>query len=90
MALLVGFSATVHAQDLLGPLPIRDQFLLNNGASAPWHQAKRVARKIDQWTLVFGFGQMEFFSKTAEWIVAIELQSEIFVGRVSHLVRRNN
>ena len=31
LALLLGFSATVRAQDLLAPLPVRDQFLLNNG-----------------------------------------------------------
>jgi len=31
IALLLGLSATVHAQDLLAPLPVRDQFLLNNG-----------------------------------------------------------
>jgi hypothetical protein len=31
VALLLGFSATVQAQDVLAPLPIRDQFLLNAG-----------------------------------------------------------
>jgi hypothetical protein len=31
LALLLGFSAAAHAQDLLAPLPIRDQFLLSNG-----------------------------------------------------------
>jgi hypothetical protein len=31
LALLLSFCATAHAQDLLDPLPIRDQFLLSNG-----------------------------------------------------------
>ena len=31
IALLLGFAASAQAQDLLAPLPIRDQFLLNNG-----------------------------------------------------------
>ena len=31
VALLLGFSAAAQAQDLLAPLPIRDQFLLNSG-----------------------------------------------------------
>ncbi|HUJ15781.1 MAG TPA: DUF3187 family protein [Thermoanaerobaculia bacterium] len=64
--LLLAFSAAAYAQDLRAPLPIRDQFLLNNGFF--FFEPERAAVLDDeQWRLTLNTSDSNTFAKSA-WI----------------------
>jgi len=66
LALLLGFSAAANAQDLLAPLPIRDQFLLSNGFFFFEPEAAGVLADGDM-RVLFNAADANTFAKSA-WI----------------------
>jgi len=66
IALLLAVAAGAHAQDLLAPLPIRDQFLLSNGFFFFEPEEARVLERSEWRVLLNGFDS-NTFSKSA-WI----------------------
>ncbi|MCU0241739.1 MAG: ATP:cob(I)alamin adenosyltransferase [Vicinamibacteria bacterium] len=75
---IIGISATErHIQDIEAALPPLDQFLLPQGASAPWHLARAICRRAERRLVAFARADtlapqvLVYLNRLSDWLFVI-------------------